>query len=101
MCDRISIAYDGGQKTCLLAALMLGSAKNIFQDQVQTLLQVWIEAIATVLMEAGMDKELAQQRGEDGVIAIQGALVLSQGLGNPAPFQRVIQQLPKQICQDL
>lgn len=101
MCDRISIAYDGGQKPCLLAALMLGSAKVMFQDQVQTLLQVWIEAIATVLMEAGMDKELARQRGEDGVIAIQGALVLVQGLGNPAPFQRVIQQLPKQICQDL
>lgn len=101
MCDRISIAYNGGQKPCLLAALMLDSAKVMFQDRVQSLLQLWIEVIATVLMEAGMDKELAWQRGEDGVIAIQGALVLSQGLGNPAPFQRVIQQLPKQICQDL
>jgi len=30
--------------------------------------------IATVLMEAGMDKELCSA-GEDGVIAIQGALV--------------------------
>lgn len=101
MCDRISSAYDGGQKPCLLAALMLDSAKVMFQERVQALLQLWIEAIATVLMGAGMDKELARQRGEDGVIAIQGALVLSQGLGNPAPFQRVIQQLPKQLCQDL
>ncbi len=101
MCDRISKAYNGGQKPCLLAALMLGSAKDVFQARVRTLLQSWIDAIAAVLMEAGMDEELARQRGEDGVIAIQGALILSQGLGNPAPFQRVIEQLPKELCQGL
>jgi AcrR family transcriptional regulator len=101
MCDRISKAYNGGQKPCLLAALSLGSAKAVFQDRVQRLLQMWITAIATVLLEAGMAEELAHQRGEDGVIAIQGALILAQGLGNPAPFQRVIQQLPKELCQGL
>lgn len=99
MCDRISKAYDGGQKPCLLAALTLGSAKAVFQDRVRTLLELWINAIATVLIEAGMEEELAQQRGEDGVIAIQGALILAQGLDNPAPFQRAIQQLPKELCR--
>lgn len=101
MCDRISKAYNNGQKPCLLAALMLGSAKAVFQARVQRLLETWITAIATVLVEAGMDEELARQRGEDGVIAIQGALILAQGLGNPAPFQRVIEQLPDQLCQGL
>jgi AcrR family transcriptional regulator len=101
MCDRLSKAYNGGQKPCLLAALSLGSAKAVFQDRVRALLELWINAIATVLIEAGMDEELAQQRGEDGVIAIQGALILAQGLDNPAPFQRVIQQLPEQFCQGL
>jgi len=56
---------------------MLGSAKDVFQGRVETLLQSWIDAIAMVLMEGGTDEELARQRGEDGVIAIQGALVLS------------------------
>ncbi len=101
MCDLISKAYSGGQKPCLLAALMLGSAKDVFQGRVQTLLQSWIDAIATVLTEAGMNEELARQRGENGVIAIQGALILSQGLGNPAPFQRVIERLPTELCQEL
>lgn len=101
MCDRISKAYNSGEKPCLLAALSLGSAKAVFHDQVQRLLQMWTNVIATVLIEAGMDEELARQRGEDGVIAIQGALILAQGLGNPAPFQRVIQQLPDQLCQGL
>lgn len=101
MCDRISKAYNGGQKPCLLAALSLGSAKEVFQDRVQKLLGMWMNAIAAVLIEAGMDEELARQRGEDGVIAIQGALILAQGLDNPAPFQRVIQQLPRELCRGL
>lgn len=101
MCDRLSQAYNGGQKPCLLAALSLGSAKAVFQNRVRALLERWIHAIATVLIEAGMDEELARQRGEDGVIAIQGALILVQGLDNPAPFQRVIQQLPRELCRGL
>lgn len=99
MCDRLSTAYENGQKPCLLAALMLGSAKDVFQDQVRGLLHLWIDAIAQVLMESGMNPELAQQRGEDGVIAIQGALILAQGLGDPSAFQRVMQQLPQQLCR--
>jgi len=44
---------------------------------------------------------IARERGEDGVIAIQGALILSQGLKDPTPFERVMQQLPKTLCHDL
>jgi AcrR family transcriptional regulator len=101
MCDRLSKAYEQGQKPCVLAALMLGSAKDVFQQRVQTLLQLWIEAIATILVEAGMDDAIARERGEDGVIAIQGALILSQGLNDPTSFQRVMQQLPQTLCRDL
>jgi AcrR family transcriptional regulator len=99
MCDRLNKAYDSGQKPCLLAALMLGSAKDMFQGRVNKLLQVWIEAIAAVLIDAGMDETVARQRGEDGVILVQGALILAQGLDNPAPFRRIIQQLPEILCR--
>jgi TetR/AcrR family transcriptional regulator, lmrAB and yxaGH operons repressor len=99
MCDRLSKAYDDGKKPCLLAALMLGSAKDIFRDRVGKLLQMWTRAIAAVLMDSGMDETLAQQRGEDGVMMIQGALILAQGLQDPAPFQRVMQQLPETLCR--
>lgn len=97
MCDRISRAYENGQKPCLLAALMLGAAKDVFQEQVQTLLRAWIDAIVAVLMETGMEEAIARQRAEDGVIAIQGALILTQGLNDAAPFQRVMKQLPTRL----
>lgn len=52
-------------------------------------------------MTAGLDNAAAMQRGEDAVITIQGGLILSQGLDNSVPFQRVIEQLPQQLCWDL
>jgi TetR/AcrR family transcriptional regulator, lmrAB and yxaGH operons repressor len=60
-------------------------------------LQAWIDAIANVLIESGMDEKLALHRGEDAAIAIQGSLILSIGLDDPTPFRRVIEQLPKQL----
>jgi hypothetical protein len=32
---------------------------------------------------------------------MQGALILSHGLKDPTPFQRILKQLPLQLCQDL
>ncbi|OUC13089.1 MAG: TetR family transcriptional regulator [Alkalinema sp. CACIAM 70d] len=101
MCDRMYEVYEGGQQPCLFAILLLGSARDVFHTQVSEILRDWIAAIAAVLEEAGMDANLAQQRGEDGVIAIQGALILSQGLQDSAPFQRVVKQLPQQLCTGL
>lgn len=101
MCDRISEVYVGGRSPCMLAILLQGSARDTFHQQVNQRLQVWMGAIATVLVEAGMEPTLAQQRSEDALIAIQGSLILSQGLGNPSPFQRVMQQLPQVLCQGL
>ena len=101
MCDRLSQVYDGGKQPCLSAILLLGSARDVFHDRVQSLYRVWIDAIATVLLESGMDEVLAQQRGEDAVITIQGALILSQGLNNPAPFQRIVKQLPQELCNNV
>lgn len=97
MCDRLSEVYQGGTQPCLSAILLLGSARDVFHDRIQAIYQRWLDAIATVLRDAGMPATLAQQRAEDGLIRIQGALVLAQGLNQAAPFQRVMQQLPNQL----
>ncbi|ASC70111.1 putative HTH-type transcriptional regulator YxaF [Halomicronema hongdechloris C2206] len=99
MCDRIDDLYAGGTQPCLLAILQAGTGRDVFHGQVNALLKRWIGAIARVLAQAGMDDRLAHQRGEDAIIAIQGALMLSQGLKDPSPFQRVIQALPEELCR--
>lgn len=98
MCQSVSNLYEGGRQPCLFAILLLGSARDIFQAKVRQLLQIWIDEIAKVLREEGLEPSLARQRGEDAVIAIQGALILAQGLDDLAPFKRILQELPQQLC---
>ncbi len=101
MCAAISQVYGDGEQPCLLATLLLGSAREVFHAPVKALLVTWIEAIAAVLVEAGLDPTLARQRGEEAVLTIQGALILSQGLDDVTPFKRAMQHLPEQLCRDL
>ncbi len=99
MGDRISTAYSQGQKPCMLAALMLGSAKDAFQPQVQNLLRRWMGAIAAVLTADGMDSTLAQERSEEALVAIQGALILARAMADTTIFERTLQRLPQQLCR--
>lgn len=101
MCDRLGEAYEGGKQPCLSSILLAGSARDVFHDRVKAIYQNWIAAIARTLIDSGMDETLAHERGEDGVIAIQGALIVSQGLDHPETFQRVLQQLPQKLCEQL
>jgi TetR/AcrR family transcriptional regulator, lmrAB and yxaGH operons repressor len=100
MCDRLIDLYEGGKQPCMFAVLLLGSARDVFHAKVKELFGRWIEAIAAVLVEAGMDRAIAQQRGEDAAITVQGALILAQALDDPLPFLRVMQQLPTQLSSE-
>ena len=102
MCAEVDRFFDMGKNSCLWAVLILErSSDDLFGEQIQWAFSLWIEAISTVLIAAGLDESLAKERGEDAVIAIQGALILSNGLNVVAPFQRVLQQLPAQLCHGL
>ncbi|WOD41401.1 TetR/AcrR family transcriptional regulator [Nodosilinea sp. E11] len=99
MGDRISTAYSHGEKPCMLAALMLGSAKDVFQPQVKGMLERWMGAIAAVLTAGGMEGTMAQARSEEALVAIQGALVMARALDDAAVFERTMQRLPEQLCR--
>lgn len=95
MCDRLNELYGAGEQPCLLATLTVGSAHSAFRETVKDRLERFVGAIAHVLQQSGLPPTLAQQRAEDAVIALQGSLILSRGLDSPAPFKRVIAQLPQ------
>jgi hypothetical protein len=63
------------------------------------MLQRWMGAIAAVLTQAGMDSTLAQERSEEALIAIQGALILARAMADTAIFERTLQRLPQQLCR--
>jgi len=87
--------YNHGKRSCLLALLSLGSAKDLFNVQVREVLNLWIDALATVVMETGIDPITARQRAEDAIVQIQGAIILAHGMDDTAPFDRALQRLPE------
>ncbi|MBE9229069.1 TetR/AcrR family transcriptional regulator [Phormidium sp. LEGE 05292] len=99
MCLRLNELYQGGEQPCVFAILLSGSARDVFHAKVKALFRGWIDAMANVLIESGMDAQLAKQRGEDAAIAIQGSLILSQALDDTTLFQRTSEQLPTIICR--
>ena len=89
--------YHQGEQSCLLALLSVGEAHDLFQSQIQQALNLWIDSLAQVAIEAGVNSKTARHRAEDAVLQIQGALVLARGLNNTAIFERVLKSLPEML----
>ncbi|NER24866.1 MAG: TetR/AcrR family transcriptional regulator [Symploca sp. SIO1C2] len=99
MSDSLNRFYNCGQDTCLLSIFTLGECHDLFESHVQRALNTWIDHLAQVLTEGGLSGEQAYQRAEDAVIQIQGALIVTRGLGCTKPFERIVQQLPEQLLK--
>jgi TetR/AcrR family transcriptional regulator, lmrAB and yxaGH operons repressor len=102
MCIEVNRFFDEGKNSCLWAVLVMErSSDDLFHTQIRGAFLRWIEAISSVLIAAGLDESPAKQRGEDAVIAIQGALILCHGLRDFGAFDRILKQLPEQLCQGI
>lgn len=99
MNQNVDAFYQQGQQDCLLALLSLGEAHELFQERVQQALNLWIDSVADVLVEAGITPMTARQRAEEAIALIQGALVLTRGLNNTAIFERILHQLPETLLR--
>lgn len=101
MCDCLSRRYEGGAQPCLLATLTTGTQYPQVQEIVGKRIERFVSAIALLLVDAGMVEQDAQQRAEDAMIILQGAIVLSRALGNTSIFERAIAALPQKLCESV
>ena len=85
--------YRDGRDGCFLAIMSFGEADKFFQKPIERRLQTWIDTLAGVLIEAGIEPERAKMRSLDTIVQIQGALILVRILDDTAPFERVIANL--------
>lgn len=92
-CESLREFYDSGRNSCFLAIMSFGEADKLFHEKVKARMQLIIEALAEVLVEAGIEEEIARIRSEDAIAQIQGALVVVRILDDIEPFERVIQGL--------
>jgi TetR/AcrR family transcriptional regulator, lmrAB and yxaGH operons repressor len=101
MCDEVNKFFNEGHNSCLWAVLALGrSSEDLFQQQIKSALLQWIAALAKVLEDGSYHPDTARHRAEDTILRIQGALVLARGLGDTAPFQRLMQSLPSDLLPE-
>lgn len=97
MCRSLEEFYDNGRSSCFLAIMSFGEADNLFHDLVKQRLQIWIDTLARVLIEAGIEANQAKKRSLEAIIEIQGALILVRILDDTSIFTKVIENLPKKL----
>ncbi|MBW4537182.1 MAG: TetR/AcrR family transcriptional regulator [Pleurocapsa minor HA4230-MV1] len=97
MCQALDDYYAHGNNNCFLAMMSWGEADKLFHDQVKQQLEIWIDTLTQVLIEAGIEPKLARERSQDAMIEIQGGLILVRILDEPAIFTRILNNMPKKL----
>ena len=85
--------YCHGQESCLLGVLAMSASPAIFHHYVKDGLLRWVNTLAAVLKEHGLPGRTALLRAEGAVCMVEGALVLTRGVGSTEPFSRTLGQL--------
>ncbi len=94
MAKALSKFYARGRKPCLLNTLSLGGNDNEIGRHLRASFEAWLENMAAIARETGIQPKEARRRAEEALIGIQGALVLARIAGDHAPFKRVLDRLP-------
>ena len=89
--------YAGGAEACLFGNLVVGEARLLFQERLGASLRDLVDGFARLAKDKGVPAREAQRRAEDAVVRIQGALILSRGIDDVAPFRRVLKDLPRHL----
>jgi len=86
--------YEDGKLSCIIDVLSLPGGSVRRHEALKAALEAWMAAFAALARDSGMTAAAARHAAEEALIRIEGSLVLSRALGDPAPFQRMLKQLP-------
>ncbi|WP_374638717.1 TetR/AcrR family transcriptional regulator [Agrobacterium salinitolerans] len=100
MLDETAKYFRSGRRVCLVGALAVTNTRDLFAQAIRGYFVAWVDALQAALVRQGRDAEQARLLSEDAVLAIQGAIVLSRALDDPAVFQRAIDQLHSRLAAD-
>ncbi|MEJ5082086.1 TetR/AcrR family transcriptional regulator [Ochrobactrum sp. MYb379] len=93
MLDETAKYFKSGRRVCLVGALAVSNTRDLFAQAIRRYFVAWVDALQSALVRRGHDSGQARALSEDAVLAIQGAIVLSRAIDDPAVFQRAIDQL--------
>lgn len=93
MLEALDAFYDGGKKACVLERLAASVHRRGFRRPLVAAFSRWIGAVEALALEAGVPAPVARRRAEDVVVRVEGALVVSAGLGDTGPFERALSEV--------
>ena len=85
--------FRSGRRVCLVGVLALGDTRDRFAATLKGYFARWVDVLAKALVRSGHDAASAKALSEEIVGGIQGAIVLSRALDNPATFSRTMVKL--------
>lgn len=92
--------FRSGGRACLVGAFALTEGRDRFAQRIRHYFTGWRDALAEALRRAGRGEEEARDLAEEAVAAIQGGLVLSRALDDPATFGRVLARLEARLLHE-
>jgi AcrR family transcriptional regulator len=89
--------FRSGQRVCLIGAAALDQTRDTFGAEISAYFGRWVTCLTTCLERGGCPDQDARSVARDVVLSIQGALTLSQALGDPQVFSEALSRL-RQRC---
>jgi AcrR family transcriptional regulator len=89
--------FRSGRRVCLVGALALGDARDRFAERINVYFATWRDALASALERAGLSSSEAAPLAEDAVAMIQGGLVATRAMDDPALFKRIMARLETRL----
>lgn len=93
--------FNSGGRVCLVGAFALDATRDRFASKLNDYFARWIAVLKEALCRANVDDSHAGVLAEHAVLTIQGALVLSRGLGDRAIFIRTLERLRSEFAEVL
>lgn len=93
MLDSTDQYFRSGRRVCLVGALAVANTRDLFAQAIRAYFVAWVNALQSALIRQGRGSDQSRILAEEAVLAIQGAIVLSRAMDEPAVFQRAIDQL--------
>ncbi len=89
--------FRTGRRVCLVGALAVANTRDRFAQAIQAYFVGWVDALQSALIRQGRDRDQSRVLAEEAVLSIQGAIILSRALDDPAVFQRAVNRLRKRL----
>ena len=97
MWRRVDAYFRSGRRICLVGAFALDETRDRFAAEISSYFRRWIAGLRDALIRNGWRPADAQDRAEEAVLGIQGALVLARATDDGAVFARALGRLQARL----